>query len=910
MGSLLSLTAACKGQQDQKDQEGQEDQEDQKDHEYKEGEKDQKYPEDQGGREDPDYMNENGLSPNEEGLSREAQKPFLYNRLLPYNSRINDEAAELFAEIRSNLARSVALHQVNPVTGCWASNLDSFLSLYGYHFSKKHHVELVEFLLELIVIKGLDLVIVGKVAHTISLLLKERDLLSRADLSIEWRPLYLLYERLLCSRERELNMLRPPPGLPAQLEQLVASCRPFFPPTSTLEMLDEWEPLLCPFDQSMQKAMNYFQLFLPTTLLPEHHDTGFRLWFPNFIGLWQNIHNTPEWEASLVRLFSRLAEDTIGYIEWDPYIPTLFTRLLRSFNLPERSSDVSENRHGSCYTNAAAVSWVAALLRAILYSSLEAPSEPNDLNATIACVAAVGRNLVRGGPSFPEGPAHVVRILTSCLREIDSDDFEKTTLTLHMVRTFVQLIPLVDCSEAVVQRTDLSGEEKEVCLTTAGFRNFVLDLIDRCFSLIEKTSASDFTPPGVDKWPTTGKTLESYLKSTLSAVFQQCSPEIFKIVACDGKVLQRYMPSLRKVLRHTLALPSVPMHQLSCNLLKNLLRACSKIFPSEYRSTSLTWDKCLDFANNLPTREWGQRAQLQQIGIRWHVPTAQELSCVQDLLQAFLRPQLRELFLWSCGEHDLSSDQVQRCLAIARACVQGAATVLPMWPEEPVDFCELQVREHTMKARGDDVGTIRMIIKVYDDLMFFWGVPADVLEATEKEVLNSRKWLGNWLCNPEEDTRALMIQRAHIQQEMREVRQSKGHFTNTHRYIMQDVFRLGVGTPMEVRMDALELLYKFLDNFPGSHNLLIDGLVELLSPLPESRGNNELSAALSIILGDKHRTLLLVRDWSFLGRLWPALVGAQHSEVPAIVQIQEDIIEVLLRHHETLQIKLEVRNKF
>lgn len=41
-------------------------------------------------------------------------------------------------------------------------------------------------------------------------------------------------------------------------------------------MLDEWRPLLCPYDVTFGKAMFYFSLFLPTTLPPEKHDKGFK----------------------------------------------------------------------------------------------------------------------------------------------------------------------------------------------------------------------------------------------------------------------------------------------------------------------------------------------------------------------------------------------------------------------------------------------------------------------------------------------------------------------------------------------------------------------------------------------------------------------------------------------------------
>jgi proteasome activator subunit 4 len=41
-------------------------------------------------------------------------------------------------------------------------------------------------------------------------------------------------------------------------------------------MLEEWRPLLCPFDVTMQRAIGYLELFLPTTLPPELHHKGFK----------------------------------------------------------------------------------------------------------------------------------------------------------------------------------------------------------------------------------------------------------------------------------------------------------------------------------------------------------------------------------------------------------------------------------------------------------------------------------------------------------------------------------------------------------------------------------------------------------------------------------------------------------
>ena len=50
---------------------------------------------------------------------------------------------------------------------------------------------------------------------------------------------------------------------------LVSFARIFFDLNATAEMLEEWRPLICPFDMSMNDAYERFNLFLPT-LFPEH----------------------------------------------------------------------------------------------------------------------------------------------------------------------------------------------------------------------------------------------------------------------------------------------------------------------------------------------------------------------------------------------------------------------------------------------------------------------------------------------------------------------------------------------------------------------------------------------------------------------------------------------------------------
>ena len=47
---------------------------------------------------------------------------------------------------------------------------------------------------------------------------------------------------------------------------------------------------------------------------------SFRLWLPEFLGIWESVCNNPEWEQSLISLFSFAAWCNIGYIDWEPWL--------------------------------------------------------------------------------------------------------------------------------------------------------------------------------------------------------------------------------------------------------------------------------------------------------------------------------------------------------------------------------------------------------------------------------------------------------------------------------------------------------------------------------------------------------------------------------------------------------------
>ncbi|XP_046884684.1 proteasome activator complex subunit 4A isoform X1 [Hypomesus transpacificus] len=677
------------------------------------------------------------------------QKDIVYNKLLPYADKLDEESNDILIKIKTNLGRAVQLGEIWPGVLFWTRKLSTYMRLYGRKFSKEDHVLFIKLLYELVTSPKLEISMMQGLARLLINLLKKKELLSPEDLELPWRPLYELQDRILYSKTEHLglnwfpNSPRPRASskhiiiklfqrcsVETVLKTLVKSCRPYFPEVATEEMLEEWRPLLCPFDVTMQRAISYLELYLPTTLPPELHHRGFRLWFDELISLWVAVQNLPGWEMHLVNLFARLANDNIGYIDWDPYIPKIFTRILRSLNLPVGTSQMLVARYvTNAYDIGHVVLWVSSLLggpskmaqaqlsglfnsitsffhpsnhgrwlmklmkllqrlpgsvvrrlhreryrrptwltpvpdshllteqdittfvesmmQPVLlamfsrtgsldaaqalqnlalmrpelvippvlektYPAMETLTEPHQLTATLSCMIGVARSLVSGGPRFPQGPTHMLPLLMRALPGVDPNDFSKCMITFQFIATFVTLVPLVDCSSALHDRTDLTEVEREMCSASAEFEDFVLQFMDRCFALIDSSTLEQTREETETEKMTHVETLvELGLSSTFSTILTQCSMDIFKV-------------ALEKVFRF--ATTNMFETHVAGRMVADMCRAASKCHPTE--SLKLFVPHCCNAINQIAVNEEVLNEEELDKELLWNLQLLSEVTRV------------------------------------------------------------------------------------------------------------------------------------------------------------------------------------------------------------------------------------------------------------------------------------------
>ncbi|CAF1622524.1 unnamed protein product, partial [Adineta ricciae] len=573
------------------------------------------------------------------------QKPNVYNTFLPFYDTIKQQSLESFEEICENLSRIIQLRELRPGFPLWSSKLQQFISLYGYSFTKSDHLKLIHLYLTVLTIPDLNFSNAKTSFDIMDELLSKSRLITRDDLIIDWHILHTWIKLILFNNDESYSLVALPNDVEKSLLYCVRSCRPYLSATATQEILDQFRPSLCPFDSAFSDAMCYFDLLLPVHLPPELHEQGFKLWLPEFLNIWESVTNNPDWEQNVINIFSFVAWCNIGYIDWEPWLPKIFTRILKSFSLPVANVQVSTQSQN--YSLTIISTWLVAMmgngssclrylkdfftatksfyhpsntgdfqrdlirflsklsqafvdrvhlerkpdrvwhfkplashqltedditefvncvkecvfisifnkanleeaakacqslsqlrpelivppLVELLFSSIDSITEPHRFTAVITCLAGMTRQIVQQTPSFSQGQTYVLPLLMAVLPGIDSNDFKKTAVTFQFLNAILILITCVDCSSAVHTRNDLTEIEKEVCLSTAKFEDFISEFLNRTFQMID-TVATEMSDAVMLTNETNSEDQEATqeLTNMISGITEQCSDKIFQMI--------------------------------------------------------------------------------------------------------------------------------------------------------------------------------------------------------------------------------------------------------------------------------------------------------------------------------------------------------------------------------------------
>ena len=180
---------------------------------------------------------------------KKVQRKNPYNQFLPYFSDLEEDAEKYLSEIKENLKTSLKPKVDLINIEKWLTNLQKYVALYGLNFSLEDHVWFIKVLYGLITTPNIDPLNVDRYGKILISFVKKKYLLTNANLILDWKPLYKILFHYEDSSAALRGMIKCQPGLKSTLRTVVKFTRSFFSHESTQEMLDEWRPLLCPFDR-------------------------------------------------------------------------------------------------------------------------------------------------------------------------------------------------------------------------------------------------------------------------------------------------------------------------------------------------------------------------------------------------------------------------------------------------------------------------------------------------------------------------------------------------------------------------------------------------------------------------------------------------------------------------------------
>ena len=175
---------------------------------------------------------------------------------------------------------------------------------------------------------GLDQMLQRNFAKVLCRLLKRREE-EPLPMSLPWRPIYQMIDRLLFGKARtpQTPLCR---NVPYYAVSLARHARRYFVPGANAEILAELRPFCCPHDMSLMRAQALLCLLLPRGS-PDAADV-----VDQIFAMWSWIVSYTDWDLHWMQLLSSLCRHTyrLQHSLWDGYLTSVFSHVLHCLDLP------------------------------------------------------------------------------------------------------------------------------------------------------------------------------------------------------------------------------------------------------------------------------------------------------------------------------------------------------------------------------------------------------------------------------------------------------------------------------------------------------------------------------------------------------------------------------------------------
>ncbi|KAG4305040.1 hypothetical protein PORY_001715 [Pneumocystis oryctolagi] len=268
------------------------------------------------------------------------EKTFLYEQTLPYKVENKEERLKDLNKIIKNIYISLSANDFSKAT-MFSKELNNWLNL-KFDLPCQIRANLVSVYYELCITQGIAPNFQKKFESLFLSLTKKRHYRSINDISLDWRPAFLVLKRLMFPNDETFLKVKPNSNLDTiSIVPIIKNARAYFLPEEIPNILSELLPL---FNTSIISdafiVAGMLNLFLPChPPLKDDPKLSPQYWLPAIFHLWMLISNSEYYDSMFLDLLGRLAKESFLSsncirLFTDNQLSYIFTTILRLFDVP------------------------------------------------------------------------------------------------------------------------------------------------------------------------------------------------------------------------------------------------------------------------------------------------------------------------------------------------------------------------------------------------------------------------------------------------------------------------------------------------------------------------------------------------------------------------------------------------
>ncbi|XP_050071762.1 proteasome activator complex subunit 4A-like [Anopheles maculipalpis] len=415
---------------------------------------------------------------------------------------------------------------------------------------------------------------------------------------------------------------------------------------------------------------------------------------------------------------------------------------------------------------------------------------------------------------------------------------------------------------------------------------------------------------------------------------------LMNLVRGDPQIFRNYVDDVLPMLDRLARFKCKRVSRYVAQIVGNMMNNMSTLQTMDVRNSPECFQKPL--SEVVPVKRWGEK-MAPDSKIEWRIPDEEARLVCERIMHRYLPKLLEKLDRHSAGEVTLPREELHASVMMVQALIR-CYNFLPNWTdEEPIElfetcvdlkelqlnvtlgFEELEIRmpngenvrkaiirtiarlqDHMLAVSEDDTQTLKSIIALYEKVLLRKH-PNGSYEMQLKTFNSTKRFQTYQLTRCKRDVRAVVVTRFIIQQDCRD-EMKLPYFSGTHLEVMKKLLKLSVSYYSTVRIDAQAKLHDMLYLFPYAYPLLTDRIVECLQ-LDSNTHHEQFKGILCLLFIKRRGRLITQNNWSYLARVWPALLRSKLSEKNSIVSLVEGLKKMIDGHSPTYLLEVDIGEK-